>query len=337
MSKIKLKPKTKLKKLVAGSLIALVFLCLGFASYSSSNTATAAVGINHQINFQGKLVTPTGTNVADGSYSVVFSIYNVASAGSNLWTETQTLTVTNGIFQVNLGSVTTLPASIDFNTDNIYLGIKVGADAEMTPRIQFTSVPQAFNSEKLGGLDKTGFIQNTTSQQASSNFNISGTGIAGILQAATVDTSAAGALSIGITNATSLSVAKAGVATTVNGSLTVTQATSLSSTLTVTGSSTFNGNVSVTGTNSLTVGTGATSLGGTLAVTGAITGSSTISGTTLNGTTGINTGAGAGTQRIDASGNLKNIGDITTTNTYSTDLTRTVPVVVGTEVDLGVL
>jgi hypothetical protein len=47
---------------------------------------------------------------------------------------------------------------------------------------------------------------------------------------------------------------------------------------------------------------------------GAITSSSTITGTTLNGTTGINTGASAGTQRIDASGNLVNIGTIAAGN-----------------------
>ncbi|HVZ11970.1 MAG TPA: helix-turn-helix domain-containing protein, partial [Patescibacteria group bacterium] len=41
---------------------------------------------------------------------------------------------------------------------------------------------------------------------------------------------------------------------------------------------------------------------------GTITTSNTITGTTLNGTTGINTGVGAGTQRIDASGNLVGIG-----------------------------
>ncbi len=44
---------------------------------------------------------------------------------------------------------------------------------------------------------------------------------------------------------------------------------------------------------------------------GTIATANTITGTTLNGTTGINTGAGAGTQRIDASGNLANIGTIT--------------------------
>jgi hypothetical protein len=41
---------------------------------------------------------------------------------------------------------------------------------------------------------------------------------------------------------------------------------------------------------------------------GTIATANTITGTTLNGTTGINTGATAGTQRIDASGNLVNIG-----------------------------
>jgi hypothetical protein len=132
----------------------LTLLCFSLAFTTSSNTAHAATGINHQINFQGKLVNTNGTNVTDGTYSIVFSIYTVSSAGSNIWTETQTPTVTNGIFQVNLGAVTTLPGSIDFNTDNIYLGIKVGADAEMTPRVQFTSVPQSFNSEKLGASTK---------------------------------------------------------------------------------------------------------------------------------------------------------------------------------------
>lgn len=52
---------------------------------------------------------------------------------------------------------------------------------------------------------------------------------------------------------------------------------------------------------------------GTTNSTGALTVTNTVTGTTLNGTVGINTGAGAGTQRIDASGNLVNIGNITGT------------------------
>jgi|GEM_PF-4289692 len=51
-------------------------------------------------------------------------------------------------------------------------------------------------------------------------------------------------------------------------------------------------------------------VGGTWAIPGTIGSTTPNSGvfTTLNATTGINTGAGAGTQRIDASGNLLNIG-----------------------------
>jgi hypothetical protein len=301
--------------------------------------ATAAAGINHQINFQGKLVNPDGTNVTDGTYSIVFSIYNVPSSGSAVWTETQSVTLSHGIFQVNLGSVSSLPGSVDFNTDNIYLGIKVGSDAEMTPRIQFTSVPQAFNSEKLGGLGKEGFIQNTNLQQSGTSFNIDGTGVVGVslttplLQAAsstaltitgnaastwsttagnltiqagsgtvslgtstnltasgaltvasggattmTVDAGGAATLNIGTANANAVSVSKAGVTTTVHGGISVAEAASF---------------------------------GSTLDVTGAITSVAAITGTTLNGTVGINTGVGGGTQRIDNSGNLVNIDNIT--------------------------
>lgn len=131
----------------------MLFWVFGFTFFAAQ--VNAATGMNKTINFQGKLVGNNGINVADGSYTVVFSLYTLPSGGANVWTETQNVTTTNGIFQVQLGSVTTLPGSVDFNTDNIYLGIKVGADAEMTPRIQFTAVPYAFNAQRVNGLNVT--------------------------------------------------------------------------------------------------------------------------------------------------------------------------------------
>lgn len=115
----------------------------------------AATGINDTINFQGKLVDEDGLNVADSTYSVVFSLYTVDENGTAIWTETQSVTTTDGLFQVHLGSITDLPGSVDFNTDNLYLGIKVGADTEMTPRIRFAAVPYAFNAQKVAGLTVT--------------------------------------------------------------------------------------------------------------------------------------------------------------------------------------
>jgi len=128
----------------------------------------AATGINRAINFQGRLVNnTTGLNVANGSYSVVFTLYNnpTAGQGTALWTETQNVTATDGIFRVALGSVTAIPANFNFNWDGLYLGIKVGADAEMTPRIQMAAVPFAFNAQQVAGLT----VQDSTSGAASTS------------------------------------------------------------------------------------------------------------------------------------------------------------------------
>lgn len=62
---------------------------------------------------------------------------------------------------------------------------------------------------------------------------------------------------------------------------------------------------------------------GSLTLSGAISGGTTVTGTTLNATTGINTGAGAGTLRIDSSGNLVNITALTLSGAISGGTTIT--------------
>ncbi len=119
----------------------------------------AATGINRKINFQGKLVNngaTAGTNVTDASYTMKFTLWDASSAGTSLWTEvwnsgTTQVAVSSGIFSVALGSYSTFPPSVDFNTDNIYLSVGVSSDSDMTPRIQFTAVPYALNAEKASG------------------------------------------------------------------------------------------------------------------------------------------------------------------------------------------
>ena len=134
-----------------------------------ANQTYAAAGINRFINFQGKLVNnPAGTNVSNTTYTVVFTIYDKAGAGTGtaLWTETQTVTTTDGIFRVALGSVTPIPSSFNFNWSDLYLGIKVNGDAEMTPRVQLAAVPYAFDAQQVAGL---------TVQDTSGNASTSGT------------------------------------------------------------------------------------------------------------------------------------------------------------------
>lgn len=108
-----------------------------------------------QINYQGKLTNSSGVAVTNGSYSIQFLIYDASSGGNLVWSETQTVTVTNGLFSTMLGSVSSL-ASVDFN-QALYITINVGSDGEMTPRKTLGAVPNAFNSEKFDGLATTSF------------------------------------------------------------------------------------------------------------------------------------------------------------------------------------
>ena len=56
------------------------------------------------IPFQGSLTyKETGNVVPDREYEIVFSLYNVATGGAAVWTETQTHTTKDGVFVTNLG------------------------------------------------------------------------------------------------------------------------------------------------------------------------------------------------------------------------------------------
>lgn len=149
------------KNFLRSSAVALVVMMLFFFV---AGAAQAAIGINRQINFQGKVVNTDGTNVATASYTFLFCIYTTASPttactavadNDAVWRESKSVTVTDGIFQTNLGDTTVLPGAVDFNTDNIYLGINFNANGQMTPLVRFTAAPYALNAAKVGGLTVT--------------------------------------------------------------------------------------------------------------------------------------------------------------------------------------
>ena len=99
--------KTKLVLLILFSVIAL--------------TLTSYAAIPHLINFQGRATDTNGAPLS-GTYNLTFRIYDHVTAGDpaapndpyRKWTEThQNLVITNGIFQVLLGSVTALNLPFD--------------------------------------------------------------------------------------------------------------------------------------------------------------------------------------------------------------------------------
>ena len=106
----------------------------------------------NRMNFQGRLTDPAG-NPLTGVYSIRFSIWTASVAGTEKWNETQgAVSVSNGLFNVELGLSNEIDDSVLFQTQDRYLEIKVGADLPLTPRQKLMSAPFAFSLENEPGL-----------------------------------------------------------------------------------------------------------------------------------------------------------------------------------------
>jgi len=100
------------------------------------------------INYQG-VVTDAGGAVISGTHTLTFGIYQEPEdiTGGALWTEVHTgVVLEDGLFNVILGSITTLPENLFASGYDRYIGVKVDGDAEMRPRMLITSVPWAFKA-----------------------------------------------------------------------------------------------------------------------------------------------------------------------------------------------
>lgn len=112
------------------------------------------------ISYQGKLADTDGNPITTGSEGIgmTFALYDVSTGegtgpgpNGSCWSETQTVSVSDGYFNVLLGSVEPIdPACL---TGDVYLGITVGSDSEMTPREQLASVPYAVQAGSLPNVD----------------------------------------------------------------------------------------------------------------------------------------------------------------------------------------
>ncbi len=113
-----------------------------------------------QLNYQGFLRdVATGRALADTTVVAVFSLYDAPTGGNPSWTETHTISVRNGFFQVELGTETPLTSDL-FQDPPKFLGIQIGSDAEMTPRFPIQSVVYAIraeNTDRLAGKSADDF------------------------------------------------------------------------------------------------------------------------------------------------------------------------------------
>jgi hypothetical protein len=100
-----------------------------------------------RMSYQGMLTGSEGEPVEDGMYEMHFKLYNGTNPSTELWSETQTISVVDGIFNAILGTET--PIELPFD-EQYYLGIAVGDEPELSPRIALTSSAYSF---RAGSID----------------------------------------------------------------------------------------------------------------------------------------------------------------------------------------
>ena len=193
-------------KLNSGIALFVLFVCFSLTPVFSQTT---------EFTYQGSL--KDGANPATGNYDFEFALFDSLGAGSQIGSTLtrSTVAVAGGVFTVSLDF-----GGTQFPGANRFLEIRVrttggGAFTLLAPRQQVNSSPysvkslaatNAANALQLGGVNagqyvvttdprmadnraptagSANYVQNTTSPQASSNFNVSGTGSANIFNAGT--------------------------------------------------------------------------------------------------------------------------------------------------------
>lgn len=137
-----------------------VFMAVGIAVVAFGMSAYGGP-VPQRINYQGTLNNKSG-GAANGSFNMTFRVYSTATGTTPLWSESWNTTnstpvvVTEGVFNVMLGSMTPFSNEFFATYPKTYLGVAVANDSEMLPRQMIASVGYAFAAGN--GVPKGGII-----------------------------------------------------------------------------------------------------------------------------------------------------------------------------------
>lgn len=109
--------------------------------------STVAFGqIPRTISYQGLLTNSSGALVADGTYTLTIRLFRQATGGTAVFTETHSASVAKGVYNITIGSVTTLPDSLQFDRP-YFLSVAVNSGSQLNPRTPLTAAPYALHAE----------------------------------------------------------------------------------------------------------------------------------------------------------------------------------------------
>lgn len=119
-----------------------------------ASASSFAAGVPAQLVYQGRLLKADGSPVAQ-AIPLTFALYESANSGSPLWSETHSVDPSDGFFEVVLGDATDASATSDISLASVidgrqlWLGVKAGSDAEMSPRTVVGSAPYAMLAQPV--------------------------------------------------------------------------------------------------------------------------------------------------------------------------------------------
>lgn len=143
--------------------VLLVTLCLMLLASQRANADSTDT-----IAFQGRVLGSGGTPVPNAVYRMSFTLFDAATDGASLWTETNfNVPVAEGLFAVQLGSITPFPEGLFADEPDLHLEIAVDVNNNaldagdiQSPRTPLNAVPVALhakNADTLGGLPMQDF------------------------------------------------------------------------------------------------------------------------------------------------------------------------------------
>jgi hypothetical protein len=142
-----LQPKQR-RSIMKRILSLIVSLSVVFVAVAS----IASAGVPEMMHYQGHL-TDEGGAPLDSTLLMTFTIYDDSTGGGIWWSETQLVQIVNGLFNVQLGAINSIPDTVmGVPVDpHRYLGIQVASDPEIYPRSRLLSVPYAFRVATVDG------------------------------------------------------------------------------------------------------------------------------------------------------------------------------------------
>jgi len=129
-----------------------------------------ALATPNSLNIQGKL-TDTSDKLKTGTFNFSFRIYDNFTNGTNLYETNITATAdSRGVYDAILNNID-LPFDVQY-----FMSLEIDNDGEMSPRVNLTSVPYSFTSNKSRALNTSRdvFVNDNVNLTAAGNIFASG-------------------------------------------------------------------------------------------------------------------------------------------------------------------